>query len=155
MEINPLTTLSFSWILGVLIGTQIAFWPPELPTLFTILGFVLLGGMSSIFYFGKLAGVFLLMLGILESYLVKAYPVAGILLGICTIGAGLYGKIVGDLALEDFYEHGQTRLPGLSVAAFLNLLLILAFAILVWYLFPILPSAGQLAQWLPLSGLGV
>lgn len=155
MEINPLTTLSFSWILGVLIGTQIAFWPPELPTLFTILGFVLLAGMSSVFYFGKMAPLFLLIFGILQSYLVKAYPLAGVLLGICTIGASLYGKILGDLALEDFYEHGQTRLPGLSVAAFLNLLLILAFSILVWYLFTILPSANQLAQWPTLAGLGV
>ena len=141
--------------MGVLIGINAFGWPAQPPTLPAVLGFVLFAAVTSTFYFGKLAPVFLTMNGVLESHLVRAFPLAGALLGIAVIAASLYGKTLGFLSLEDFYENGKTRLSGLAVAAFLNLLLLLAFSVLAWFLFPVLPNATQLQEILPLQGLGV
>lgn len=155
MEINPILALCIGWVLGVLIGIEAFRFPGELPTLVAVWGFLLLAGLASTFYFGKVAPVILLGTGLLESGLIHAYPLAGMLLGIATIGAGMYGRTLGALALDDFYENGQTRLPGFTLAAMINFLLILGFGVIVWYLFAILPDARTLAQWLPLAGLGV
>ncbi len=141
--------------MGVIIGTQFSLPAIDTPGLLAVMGFVVLSALLSVLYFGKLSPVFVVGMGVLESSLVQGFPIAGLLLGICTIAAALYGKTLGQLALDDFYENAQTRLPGLTLAAFLNFLLILCFSILVWFLFGVLPNAHQFSQWLPLAGLGV
>jgi hypothetical protein len=155
MNINPIILLSVAWFVGVGVGTQTYSSGVEIPSLLTIIGFLVIAALSSVLYFGKISPIFVFALGVVQNSYFIHYPLATLLLGVCTIAAALYGKTLGNLALDDFYEGGQTRLPGFSLAAFLNFLLILAFAILVWFLYSILPSAQQLAQWFPLAGWGV
>lgn len=152
---NSIIYLAIAWMAGVLAGTQVYSAGNEIPSLIVIIGFMVIAALSSVLYFGKISPIFVFALGIIQNTHVIHYPIAGLLLGVCTIASALYGKTLGDLALDDFYEEGQTRLPGFALAAFLNFLLILAFAILVWFLFSILPNAEQLLSLVPLAGWGV
>ncbi len=152
---NSYVLLGVAWLAGLFIGTQTIAATQEIPSLITVLGFIIIAGLSTILFFGKLSPVFVLLLGVMESSYFAAFPLATLLLGVCTLFGALYGKTLGNLALDDFYEGGQTHLPGYTVAAFLNFLLIAGFSILVWFLFSVLPNAVQLAQWFPLAGWGV
>ncbi len=152
---NPIIVMGVAWLAGVFIGMQTLAGTNEIPTLLTVAGLIIIAGLSTILFFGKLSPIFVFILGVIESAYFLNYPLATLLLGVCTIAAGLYGKTLGDLALDDFYEGGNTHLPGLTLAAFLNFLLIAAFAILGWFLFTVLPNSEQLLQWFPLTGWGV
>ncbi|MBM3282596.1 MAG: hypothetical protein FJY86_04650 [Candidatus Diapherotrites archaeon] len=152
---NSIIYLSVAWVVGVLAGTQIYSAGNEAPNLILILGFMVVAALSSVLYFGKLSPMFVFVLGIIQNPYFWNYPLATLLLGACTIFSALYGKTLGDLALNDFYEGGQTHLPGYALAAFLNFLLILVFSILVWFLFSVLPNTTQLVKWFPIAGWGV
>ncbi len=156
MQLNPLITLTVAWIIGLAMGLSYL-TPAETiaPSLIAVFGLVLFALLSGTFYFGRIATLFVLILAMIESVWFPVFPVSTILLGVCTMGAALYGKTLGELALTDLYENAQTRLPGLTLAAFLNFLLILGFTIIVWYLFTILPSGEQFQHWFPFQGLGV
>ena len=156
MQLNPLVTLSIAWILGAFIGLSfLSLGETTPPSLIAVFGFVLFALLSGTFYFGKIAPLFTLILAMLQSAWLPTFPVSTLLLGVSTIGASLYGRTLGELALTDLYENAQTRLPGLTLAALLNFLLILGFTLVVWCLFTILPSGAQFQHWFPFQGLGV
>lgn len=152
---NPIVYLAAAWLVGVGVGTQTYSSGAGVPSLFTIIGFLVIAAVSSVLYFGKISPIVVFVLGAAQNSYFIHYPLATLLLGVCMIAAAVFGKTLGNLALDDFYEGGQTRLPGYSLAALLNFLLILTFAILVWFLYTVLPSTAQLAQWFPLAGWGV
>lgn len=152
---NSIIYLSVAWIVGVLAGAQIYSAGSEVPNLILIIGFMVVAALSSVLYFGKLSPMFVFFLGVIQNPYFLNYPLSTLLLGACTVFSALYGKTLGDLALNDFYEGGQTHLPGFTLAAFLNFLLILVFSILVWFLFTVLPTTQQLLRWFPLAGWGV
>ncbi len=155
MNTNPIILLPLAWAAGILLGVQSTAPASSIPTLITLIGFMVIAALTSVLYFGKLSALTTFFLGIAQAGLFLTFPLSGILLGACTIASSLYGRTLGDLALDDFYENGNTHLPGYTFAAFLNFLLIVIFVLVVWFLFPILPNAEQLIQWFPLIGWGV
>ncbi len=156
MSITPIYELSLSWLLGIVIGSQLfAYEVTNAPTYYTVIGFVMMAGLLSLFYFGRMAWAFVGLVGVLHASFIIASPLAGVLWGICVIAAGLYGKALGEMGLEDFFQHQQTRLPSMSLAAALNLVLILVFAILVAFVWDALPTSAELLRYIPLRGLGV
>lgn len=155
MSLNPIISLSLAWVVGVTAAKAWGMSGMELPSLLVIIGFVLMGFFAGWLYFGKLSPVLIGIVGFMEAGWVFAFPIAGLLLGICTVASGVYGKTLGFLTLEDIYESANTRLPGFLIAALVNLAIILGCGIVVWYLFPLLPNAEALKNWLPLAGLGV
>ncbi|MEK6970238.1 MAG: hypothetical protein AABW68_00925, partial [archaeon] len=155
MSMNPILVHSLTWVAGVAAAYALGMGGAEVPSLLVVMGFLFMGFFSGWMFFGKLSPILLAVVGFMEGSWVFAFPIAGVLLGICTIAAGLYGKTLGYLALEDVYENAQTRLPGYLLAALINLAIILGCGIVVGYLFPLLPDAGMIKEWLPLAGLGV
>jgi hypothetical protein len=155
MRFNPILVLSLAWVTGIAAAYAMGVKGAELPSLFLVFGFLLMGFFSGWMFFGKLSPLLIAVVGFMQAGWVFAFPIAGMLLGICTIAAGLYGKTLGYLALEDIYANAQTRLPGYLMAALINLGIIVGCGVVVWYLFPLLPDAQRLSQWLPLAGLGV
>ncbi len=153
---NSLIYLTGAWIIGLFLGRGWYALPGnEAPSFIMIVGFIILAALSSVFYFGKISPIAVFALGVFQNPYFWNYPLATLLLGLCTIAAALYGKTLGNLALNDFYENGETRLPGYTVAAFLDVGLILVFSLVVWFLYSVLPNTEQLAAWLPLASLGV
>jgi hypothetical protein len=146
---------AIAWLSGVIIGKSFYAAGNEAPGLILIFGFIILAALASVFYFGKISPLVVFALGVFQNPYFWNYPLATLLLGLCTVAAALYGKTLGNLALTDFYENGETRLPGYTVAAFLDFALILVFSLVVWFLYGVLPSSEQLAAWLPLASLGV
>jgi hypothetical protein len=155
MSLNPILSLSITWAVGVSAGYVMGYTGADLPSFFVVFGFLLMGFFSGWMFFGKLAPILLAVVGFMQAAWVFTFPLAGLFLGICTIAAGLYGKTLGYLALEDIYANAQTRLPGYVMAALINLGIIVGCGMVVWYLFPLLPDAALLSKWLPLAGLGV
>lgn len=155
MSLNPILSLSITWVVGVAAAHVMGYSGANLPSFFVVFGFLLMGFFSGWMYFGKLAPILLAIVGFMQAPWFFSFPLAGLFLGICTIAAGLYGKTLGYLALEDIYANAQTRLPGYLLAALINLAIIVGCGIVVWYLFPLLPDAQLLSKWLPLAGLGV
>ncbi|MFH0970392.1 MAG: hypothetical protein V1776_02945 [Candidatus Diapherotrites archaeon] len=155
MGSNTALVLGFAWIVGVMAARLGSVPAVDIPALMVIIGFIIAGFFSGWLFFGRLTPLLIMGIGFWQSGWVHAFPVAGLLLGVCTIAAGIYGKTLGDLTLVDIYSNAQTRLPGLMVAAFLNLGFIVLCSIVVWYLFGILPNAEQMEKWLPFAGLGV
>lgn len=155
ISINPLFELTTAWVLGTIVG--IIFFLPELqaPTQLAVMGFVLAAGIFSTFYFGKLAWVFVGLIAALQAPFVIASPLPGLLWGLCTIASGMYGKALGGFGLEDIFQQGQTRLPAMALAALVNLILILFFAVIVSFVWPTLPTLPQLIQLIPIRGFGV
>jgi hypothetical protein len=152
---NVLVELGMTWLLGAAIGSQLLSYETFPPTPLALAGMVLVCAILSTFYFGKMSWFFVGVMGFLQGTLVLAYPLGGILLGACMVGAGMYGKALGEMGLVDYFAHGKTRLPAMSLAALLNLLLIIAFALLLAFVWKALPSATQLGLFIPLKGLGV
>lgn len=152
---NAIVYLAGAWLAGILVGGSFLAGETSVPTLVTIIGFMVVAGVSSILYFGKISPIIVFALGILQNGYFWNYPLATLLLGLCTIASALYGKTLGSLALDDFYEGGQTHLPGFTLAALLNFLLILIFSWVVSFLFGVLPTAAQLGTWFPIAGWGV
>ncbi|QQR93110.1 MAG: hypothetical protein IPJ89_02630 [Candidatus Iainarchaeum archaeon] len=155
LSINPLFELAIAWILGAIIGAQLFPVELQIPTLLAVIGFVLAAGIFSTFYFGKLAWVFVGLLAALQAPFVLASPLAGLLWGLCVIASAMYGKALGGFGLEDIYQQGQTRLPSMSLAALLNAALILIFATIIAFVWPVLPTLPQLIQLIPIRGFGV
>lgn len=155
MNTNPVILLPIAWAAGILLGVQSTVPANSVPPLITLIGFMVIAALTSVLYFGKLSALTTFFLGIAQAGLFLTFPLSAILLGACTVASSLYGRTLGDLALDDFYENGNTHLPGYTFAAFLNFLLIVIFILIVWFLFPILPNAAQLIQWFPLIGWGV
>ncbi|MEK6821030.1 MAG: hypothetical protein AABY11_01350, partial [archaeon] len=89
-------------------------------------------------------------IGFIQGPWTLAYPVAGSLLGICALGAALYGHTLGGMALDDAYEQGKLPLPASMSAAFLHLGLLLIFGLLIWQLFPLLPGRILVLDAIPL-----
>lgn len=154
-QINPLFELAIAWIVGGIIGSQLFPVELQIPTLLAVIGFVLAAGIFSTFYFGKLAWIFVGIIAALQAPFVLASPLAGLLWGLCVIASAMYGKALGEFGLEDIYQQGQTRLPSMSLAAFLNAALILIFATIIAFVWPVLPTLPQLIQLIPIRGFGV
>jgi hypothetical protein len=155
MNTNTVFWMSILWVIGTAVGISLGFNIGESPSITAVLGFVILGALSGMLFFGRTAEIFILGIGFVQAGLTRAFPIPSLLLGLCVIASVIYGKTLGEWALEDFLSQGKTRLPQMALAAFLNLLLILGFAILVWFLWELFPRASDIGLYLPIGGLGV
>lgn len=147
--------LVISFAIGVIVLSPFIPSTIESPSLLAVLGYVFLGMLAGVLFFGKLTPVFLAFIGGLMSGWIISFPFFGILWSIPVIGAAMYGRALGALILDDFFEQGKTRLNGYVIAALLNVLLLVIFSILVWFLFPLLPNQHVIQEWVSLQGFPV